>query len=107
MSFSATKREAVWLKTNGKCYYCGCELYNEFVIDHIHPKINGGKNDYSNLAATCILCNATKGSLSLEEFRIKIKNLIIDYNPKIELLKKFYHIEYEPTVFYFEREING
>lgn len=37
-------------------------------MDHVHPQARGGSNRVSNLAAACVDCNDTKGSMPVEEF---------------------------------------
>ena len=67
---SISKIFKVISKTNNRCAYCGIELNeNNFTIDHIVAKIQGGDNSLSNLFAACKSCNSTKQSRSLEWFR--------------------------------------
>jgi len=70
--FSKAKKEKVWKKTNGLCYYCGIKMlkvfpssYSEFplhvfTIDHVIPKISGGTNFIGNLVPACFNCNIKK-----------------------------------------------
>lgn len=46
----------------GLCYYCGCDLGNDFHIDHKIPIARGGSNWPSNLALACVPCNKSKGA---------------------------------------------
>lgn len=49
-----------------RCEYCGHDLLESFEdcfnaqIDHIQPKSKGGSTEDSNLAASCVTCNALK-----------------------------------------------
>jgi 5-methylcytosine-specific restriction endonuclease McrA len=54
-------------KQNKLCFWCNAEL-EKIHIDHIIPLCKGGKNDASNLVASCPSCNCTKGSKLPEEF---------------------------------------
>ena len=71
------KREAVYDKTNGHCYYCGVVLVvgkkgaNQFQIDHMTPVRRGGTEDLDNLVPSCRACNCSKGPMTAEEFLAK------------------------------------
>lgn len=75
---SRAAKEAAWLKTQGRCWYCGYQVgdgqksryYATYPnIDHQTPVARGGTNDPDNLVFACAKCNRTKKSLTLEEFR--------------------------------------
>lgn len=53
------------------CYLCGkpIEKDKDFNLDHCVPLSRGGANDPSNWRATHKTCNATKGALTLEEYK--------------------------------------
>lgn len=88
--FRSDRREAVWRKANGFCFYCGEPLVIDSVgvvdsrfpdslclpsrlrwmqIDHVTPRCQGGSNREHNLQPTCGSCNAQKGRKSLNEYR--------------------------------------
>jgi len=69
---SGRNRQRIWDKTGGICWYCGKRMqpFVDFVIDHVVPKANGGRNSYGNLVPCCDPCNRRKGAKSVEEFRI-------------------------------------
>lgn len=70
-SISPFKRVKVYAKTNGHCAYCGDNLCEEdFHIDHVFPKSLGGSNDLGNLMPSCHSCNASKGTKTLEHYRM-------------------------------------
>lgn len=99
-------RRKIYEITNGKCFYCGCDLdFNNFHADHFVSKFMGGKQR-NNLVPSCPDCNLCKGKLEIEQFRQKIKNIL---NDRFEgrILKKYYGIEEQEIKFYFEREENG
>lgn len=64
-------RAAVWAKSGGQCWYCGVMTnpFENFHADHIHPVIDGGTNDLTNLVPCCQRCNNEKHALPLEVFR--------------------------------------
>lgn len=93
MKFSKGKRAKVFLKTKGRCSYCGCVLDRWlFQVEHLNPKIRGGGNEIENLWPSCRSCNAGKKSKTIEEFRVwyQFKNLTgMNFTMKqIEALKK-------------------
>lgn len=80
-SISPAKRDAILERDGHKCVYCGTPLtrklahkgryngtqtktkpagYQFLTVDHVFPCSRGGTNDMSNLAASCISCNARK-----------------------------------------------
>jgi 5-methylcytosine-specific restriction endonuclease McrA len=61
----ARYRQAVRDKcSDGLCYLCLKPIDfdgEEWHVDHVHPRIKGGKDDLSNLKATHARCNLAKG----------------------------------------------
>jgi hypothetical protein len=65
-----SKRQAVLNKSNGHCFYCGCDLTLETLhMEHFIAKANDGVDSLYNLVPSCESCNRLKGTLSIEEFR--------------------------------------
>jgi 5-methylcytosine-specific restriction endonuclease McrA len=64
-------RSAVWSKSDGLCWYCGCDLdpFLTFQVDHLHPVSRGGGNDLHNLVPACRSCNSAKHARTIDEFR--------------------------------------
>jgi hypothetical protein len=83
------KRQYVWEKTGGLCWYCGARLYNRdeadteikrrlvFTADHLHPRARGGRGR-ANKVPACRYCNSHKGSKSIEQFRQWAQALVSD-----------------------------
>jgi len=70
LKLSKIKFAKVYVKTHGKCAYCGDELNtNDYSIDHIQPKSKGGGNNDGNLFLCCKSCNSRKKNRTLNEFR--------------------------------------
>ena len=74
---SARKKAQIISKTDGRCAYCGIELFDDddstgagMTVDHLTPKSRGGTEELGNLVLCCRSCNSTKGSKTLEEYRI-------------------------------------
>ena len=74
MSYSKTSRKkwiAAYLRTYGRCAYCGLHLEDEAVtIDHMEPRARGGCSEHRNLVIACKSCNASKKDRTLDEFRL-------------------------------------
>src|SRR5713101_7112037 len=61
------KRQYVWQKTGGLCWYCGARLYYReeadtevkkrlvFTADHLHPRAHGGRGR-ANKVPACKYC---------------------------------------------------
>ncbi len=78
-SWSPRKRQAVWEKTAGHCWYCGGDLVaqldctgDQFCIDHLVPWSEGGTQKIGNLVPACRRCNASKRNRSLEAYRCAV-----------------------------------
>lgn len=68
---SKSKKAKVYAKTEGRCAYCGTGLSAEmFAVDHVHPRVFGGNNAIENLMPSCNPCNTSKGSKSIESYRL-------------------------------------
>lgn len=50
--------EAIKRRDQFKCVYCGGS--KDICVDHIHPILQGGTDDYRNLACACTICNGSK-----------------------------------------------
>lgn len=60
----ARSRFIILERDNFKCFYCGYSSYGDgkiFHIDHIFPKVLGGKDIAGNLVTACQDCNVGKG----------------------------------------------
>ena len=90
--------------TGGKCFYCGCTLdFQNFHVDHVIPKAKGG-TDFKNIVPACPDCNMAKSDLSIEEFRLKIYESVSKTHVG-RVISKYYHIEPELPVFWFEENL--
>ena len=64
-------RRIVFYKTGGICAYCGRELdpLGQWHIDHVTPKIEGGKDAIDNLLPACQSCNMKKRGRDPDGYR--------------------------------------
>lgn len=76
--FSRKKRQAVWDKTQGHCWYCGMLVIlvwseehapEAMQIDHQIPWSHGGTHHLRNLVPACRLCNRLKSFRTVEAYR--------------------------------------
>jgi len=118
-------RDMVYNKYGGRCAYCGCELSRDlFHIDHIDAKFRGssdreierygrirGKDVIMNFNPSCISCNSSKSTLTIEKWRAEIALKIKRINRDVSgyrLLRRFNLIKEtnNPVIFYFEKYHN-
>src|SRR5216683_6831854 len=112
------KRQYVWAKTGGLCWYCGAQLYRReeadtevqkrlvFTADHLHPRAHGGRGR-ANKVPACRYCNSHKRSRSVEQFRQWVQKLLFDKTkhagrPVGEPARRRWKTNAEAVVFYFE-----
>ena len=56
-----TKKGRIWEKTDGHCHLCSEQLYtDEWRIDHLLPRAQGGSDEEWNLLSCCVFCNGMK-----------------------------------------------
>ena len=115
-SLTPKMREAVYLKYDGHCAYCGKKLTaKEFQVDHLIPvqRERFGKYTeeqiecFENYIPSCRVCNHYKRAHSLETFRRYIEEIPnkLDRDSYIYRIGKKYNlIEEHPQkiIFYFE-----
>ncbi|MFM2293801.1 MAG: hypothetical protein RLZZ350_214 [Verrucomicrobiota bacterium] len=73
-----------------KCQYCGAAAPDVLLqIDHIHPVIEGGDNDITNLITSCVACNSGKSGKTLDDKTavIKARNQLEDLQTRREQLE--------------------
>ncbi|MCJ7509224.1 MAG: HNH endonuclease [candidate division Zixibacteria bacterium] len=64
-------RKNIVKRDSHRCQYCG-EAFGSMTVDHITPKIYGGRDSWENLVCACIKCNNLKGNCSLEEAGMRL-----------------------------------
>lgn len=103
-------RTEIYLKYQGHCAYCGCELaYKDMQVDHLVPLYwHGGEESIDNYMPACRMCNFYKSTLPLEKFREQLQTLHvrIEKNFIYRIAKRYGMVveRKEPIQFYFERE---
>lgn len=118
------KRQAIYDKSGGKCWYCGCELVKGWHADHFEPVRRNPKwaieklgsstmehpenDNEENKVPACASCNMMKSSMDIESFRNVISqfiNSLNQYATQYKFAKKYGLIEEtkNPVVFWFEK----
>jgi len=68
-NISPSTRTFVIKRDDHTCVYCNKKLSNfDLVLDHVVPRIKGGKDSPDNLVVACKKCNSYKGSLDLVDY---------------------------------------
>lgn len=113
------KRQAIWNKTGGKCWYCGDQLPEKgWHADHVEPIrrnwwtdtcINPSKDTEDNKVPACASCNLQKGPLTVEQFRDNISRFVHSlnsYHNQYIVAKRYGLVTetHQPVTFYFERQ---
>lgn len=57
-TYSDIKRQ--YQAQKGKCYYCKCNVGDNYHVDHVVPLSRGGSNGPENLVIACLTCNQAK-----------------------------------------------
>ncbi len=85
-------REAVFIRDDGQCQYCGDKLkLHSFTLDHINPSSKGGRKHWLNIVACCKACNQKKGDRTPKQAGMTLKRQ--PYIPNIVRVKNKIKIE--------------
>lgn len=67
-------RKNVWIRDEGRCQYCGCEVsIKNFTLDHVVPRTLGGTTVWTNVVTCCASCNQRKGDKLLHKCGMKLR----------------------------------
>ena len=122
-----SKRQQIWNKSGGKCWYCGCGLPEKgWHVDHLEPirrncwedgkgvvsSLHPERDIEENKVPCCASCNIQKGSLPLEQFRDKIAHFVYSlnhYHTQYAVAKRYGLVQDTeiPVVFWFEKQMKG
>ncbi|MCH8927890.1 MAG: HNH endonuclease [Candidatus Marinimicrobia bacterium] len=64
-------RKNILKRDSLSCQYCGTKS-SPLTVDHIIPKVKGGKDSWENLTTACVSCNNKKGNRTLREANLKL-----------------------------------
>lgn len=76
--YKETVKAMLWEKSGGHCWYCGDELKNGWIIEHVHPRSKGGSYHIDNLVPACRSCNVIKSNKSLDEFKKLLQHKLVN-----------------------------
>lgn len=70
----AFSRRNLYLRDLYQCQYCSETFdHDDLTIDHVIPKMLGGKTNWENCVASCLPCNSKKGRRLLRPIREPFK----------------------------------
>ena len=67
-----TRREA-FLRDNHRCQYCG-KAGRNLTIDHVVPRVRGGRHEWENVVTACMQCNHRKAGRTPVEAGMRLRN---------------------------------
>ena len=68
-------RRTVIIRDDYTCQYCGdTPPRSELTIDHVIPKVRGGKTTWDNVVCACQRCNLFKGSRTPPEANLALRS---------------------------------
>jgi len=65
-------RSAILARDRWECQYCGSP--NKLTIDHVIPRSQGGKHEWTNVVTACVPCNQRKGHYRPNEVGMKLRH---------------------------------
>ena len=65
-----SRREVFW-RDNHTCQYCGRET-RILTLDHVQPRVRGGRHTWENVVAACVPCNHRKASRTPREAGMRL-----------------------------------
>ena len=70
----------ILIRDSFTCVYCGVKS-KKMTIDHVVPRVKGGKSTFENCVASCKECNSRKGSKTAREAKMFLR--VKPYQPTI------------------------
>ena len=67
-------RRNIAIRDHSSCQYCGVVLEtSEYTIDHVLPRVRGGRSVWTNLALACVQCNKRKSNRTPQEAGLMLR----------------------------------
>ena len=74
-------RENIFNRDRAICQYCGEKVSrNDFTLDHVYPRSQGGTTCFENICVCCVDCNRKKANRTPEQAGMKLK--VVPIRPK-------------------------
>lgn len=87
----AFSRANMFARDGFRCQYCGAhEAERALNLDHVLPRVRGGKTTWENIVTSCYPCNARKGARTPSEASMVLRNKprkpnTLPYVPKVRM----------------------
>lgn len=66
-------RHAIYERDGRRCQYCGARCSRDrFTYDHVLPRSQGGKTEWTNVVVACVPCNQRKAGRTPEQARMRL-----------------------------------
>lgn len=67
-------RENVFLRDKGMCQFCSTKVSRAHATyDHVVPRAQGGKTEWTNIVIACVDCNQRKGNRTPEQAKMALR----------------------------------
>ena len=64
----------IYARDKYRCQYCGGKLpVSELTYDHVTPRAQGGKTEWTNIVTACATCNARKGNRTPKQACMRLR----------------------------------
>lgn len=85
------QRDRIIARDGMGCYCCGRDARDELNIDHVLPRVLGGKTHDENLRVICKRCNSSKCGKTLKQYedhaRKKLEAAREEYEYRLSVVK--------------------
>lgn len=66
-------RRNIFARDHNRCQYCGHKFpVSELSLDHVVPRSQGGRSDWTNIVCCCVTCNVRKGGRTPKEAHMRL-----------------------------------
>jgi hypothetical protein len=69
-SHTAQDIKRIYSEQEGRCFYCGITLFDDYHVDHKQPLSRGGSNGVENICCACPECNLSKSNKTIPEWQL-------------------------------------
>lgn len=106
MSVPCTRRNLL-TRDHATCQYCGKVVgTHEYTIDHVVPRCQGGKTEWTNVVIACVRCNKNKGGLTPEQAGMPLRTHMTEAELKFGYKNRLYTPKVTDPRFNFKLRIS-